>query len=129
MSGAIDTLLSSYPPGVQELARATRKKLRAWLPGAEETIDVSARLLAYSYGPGYRGAVCTLILSKSGVKLGLFHGASLDDPHGLLGGRGSVHRHIAIGGPEDLEQQGVRELIDGARALCRKRLEREILSE
>ena len=91
---AIDTLLRSYPEDVQILARQARKTLREWLPNAGEGADASARMIAYRYGPGYKGMVCTLILSKSGVKLGLVGGATLADPHGLLAGSGKVHRHV-----------------------------------
>jgi hypothetical protein len=48
--------------------------------------------------------VCTLILSKSGVKLGLVGGAALSDPYGLLAGTGKVHRHVQLRAPEDLKQ-------------------------
>jgi hypothetical protein len=30
------------------------------------------------------------------VKIGLVRGNELDDPHGLLEGRGKVHRHLAV---------------------------------
>ena len=122
-TGVIDTLLSAYPAGVQELAREARKTLQTWLPGADEAADFSARLLAFSYGPGYRGAVCTLILSQSGVKLGLVNGAALDDPNELLAGSGKVHRHVQLRTPEDLQRTGLRQLVGGARAMCLKRLE------
>ena len=32
----------------------------------------------------------------AGVNLGVFGGASLDDPAGLLEGTGKVHRHVKI---------------------------------
>jgi hypothetical protein len=54
--------------------------------------------------------VCTLILGKSGVKIGLVRGSELDDPHGLLGGRGNVHRHIELKAPADLRRPGVSDL-------------------
>lgn len=118
----IDTLLRTYPEDVQILARQARKTLREWLPDANESVDESARMLAYSYGPGYKGMVCTLLLSKSGVKLGLAGGAALADPHGLLAGTGKVHRHVQLRTVEDLQQAGLKQLVLGASAACRKRL-------
>ena len=47
------------------------------------------------YSPGSKGTVCALILSKTGVKIGLFRGSELPDPKGLLRGSGKVHRHVA----------------------------------
>ena len=120
---AVDALLRSYPEEVQILARLARKTLREWLPNAGESVDASARMLAYRYGPGYRGMVCTLLLSKSGIKLGLVGGAALADPRGLLAGAGKVHRHVQLRTVEDLQQAGLKELVLGASAACRERLE------
>ena len=65
-SRTVEDLLERYPPGVQALAAEARRALRRWLPGVEEAADASALVIGYGYGPGYRGIVCTLILSKSG---------------------------------------------------------------
>ena len=120
---AIDTLLRSYPEDVQTLLRQARKKLQEWLPDAREGVDASARMVGYRYGPGYKGMVCTLILSKSGVKLGLVGGAALADPCGLLAGSGKVHRHVQLRTVRDLQQAGLRQLVLGAKAACHKRLD------
>ena len=79
---SVEALLSGYPTHVQELAQHIRRWVKKLLPHASEHADMSARLIGYSYGPGYKGAVCTLILSKTGIKLGLVGGAALADPHG-----------------------------------------------
>ena len=122
MAAAIETLLRTYPEDVQSLVREARETLQEWLPDADESVDESARMLAYSYGPGYKGMVCTLLLSKSGVKLGFVGGAALADPHGLLAGTGKVHRHVRLRTVEDLKQPGLKQLVLGASAACRKRL-------
>jgi len=109
-SRTVEDLLERYPPGVQALAAEARRALRRWLPGVEEAADASALVIGYGHGPGYRGNVCTLILSKSGVKLGLAHGASLADPRGLLEGSGRVHRRIPLRAPSDLRKSGVSSL-------------------
>lgn len=119
---AIDAVLSRYPTAVRELVLEARKTLQKWLPSAEETVDTSAKLLGYSYGSGYKGLVCTLLLSQTGVKLGLNKGAELEDSHGLLRGSGKVHRYVQLRSPKDLKQAGLRALVEGARALCLDRL-------
>jgi hypothetical protein len=121
---AMDTLLRSYPQDVQILVREARKTLREWLPNAGEGVDASARMVAYSYGPGYKGMVCTLLLSKSGIKLGLVGGAALADPCGLLNGTGKVHRHVQLRTVRDLQQAGLKQLVLGASTACHKRLDR-----
>ena len=65
-SRSVEKLLGSYPPDVQALAQRARGLLLKLLPGVQEGASSSAPALAYGYGPGYRGMVCTLILSKSG---------------------------------------------------------------
>ena len=86
---------------MRELANAARKALAKALPGAAESVDTSAKMLSYSYGPGYKGLVCTLIMSKTGVKLGIFRGSELPDPDGLMQGAGKVHRHVQLRSPAD----------------------------
>ena len=114
--------LTAYPENVQTLARDARKLVRSWLPRAKEGEDTAARMFAYSYGPGYKGVVCTLLLSKTGVKLGIAGGASLPDPHKLLRGEGKVHRHVPLKSIADLQQPGVRELVAAASDACEERL-------
>jgi len=122
-NATLETLLQPYPEDVQTLAREARETLREWLPKANEGVDESARMLAYSYGPGYKGMVCTLLLSKSGVKLGLAFGAALPDPRGLLAGAGKVHRHVQLRTVQDLHQPGLKQLVQAASAACHQRLD------
>jgi hypothetical protein len=111
---SLETLLASYPSNVQKIARDARQLIRRLLANVEERVDTSAPVVGYGYGPGYRGVVCTLLLSKSGVKIGLARGAELTDPHQLLRGAGKVHRHVPLHAPTDLGRPGVRQLITAA---------------
>lgn len=115
-------LLRTYSAEIQRLGEAARHAIKRWAPGVSEAVDVPARMLAYRYGPGYAGMVCTLILSKTGIKLGIFEGASLPDPHGLLAGTGKRHRHVQLFTPRDLRRAGLKELVLAASAACRARL-------
>jgi len=119
---AVEELIESYPESIQALVREARKMVGVWLPEAQEGEDLSARMFAYRYGPGYRGMICTLILGKTGVKLGIVGGAALPDPHHLLRGAGKVHRHIQLKTSRDLLQSGVKELVLAAAGACNERL-------
>ena len=79
-------------------------------PGATETPDPTARVLGFGYGPGCKGTVATVILSKTGMKIGLPYGASLQDPKHLLAGEGKVHRHVAIKEPAELRASALKAL-------------------
>lgn len=120
-SSPADKLLARYPPGVQTLAKRARRLILRLLPRVEETADRSSGIVAYGYGPGYKGMVCTLILSKAGVKIGLVRGGELEDPRGLLEGRGKVHRFIPLTSPADLARPGVSDLIAAAYAAWQAR--------
>jgi hypothetical protein len=115
------TLLRQYPTDVQALIHAARKLVLSTLPGATEEFDLKAKVIGYGYGPGYRGVVATLILSRQGVKIGIARGAELPDPDGLLQGAGKVHRHIPITKPSDLRQPPVRAMLKAARVAWKKR--------
>jgi hypothetical protein len=110
----VEKLLRSYPSDVQALALGARRLIGQLLPKVEESVDSSAPVVGYGYGPGYRGMVCTLILSKSGVKLGLVRGAELEDPRGLLEGSGKVHRYVQLHALADLRKAGLKQLIKAA---------------
>jgi hypothetical protein len=117
-----DKLLGKYTTDAQTLAAAARKFILDTLPKADESLDESAGVVGYGYGSGYKGIICTLILSKSGVKLGLAHGAALPDPDGLLEGCGKVHRFIQLREPSDIRRPGVARLLKAARAAWQERV-------
>jgi len=119
----IERFLASYPPEVRGLTLAARGFLAEVLPGAEEMIDESAKVIGYGYSPGYHGVVCTLLLSKTGVKLGIAYGAALPDPKQLMRGQGKVHRHVPLSTTSDLKQPGLKALLKAALAACRERRE------
>jgi hypothetical protein len=120
-SRSAEELLKSYPSDVQALAGKARHLLLKLLPDVKETADPSIPLLSYAYGPGYRGMVCTLILSKSGVKLGIVRGAELADPKGLLEGSGKVHKYVQLRKASDLNRPGVKGLVKAAHAAWQER--------
>lgn len=114
-------VLSAYPPTVQSLARQTRELVRELLPDAEQRVDANKPFASYGFGPGYKGIVCVISVSKTGVKLVLAEGATLPDPSGLLEGAGKVHRHIAFKTAQDLQQPGVKALVAAAYRTWRER--------
>ena len=118
----IERFLASYPPEVRGLALAARDFLAAAFPGAEETLDETSKVIGYGYGPGYKGVVGTLLLSKTGVKLGIAYGASLPDPKRLMQGKGKVHRHVPLQATTDLQQPGLKALLKAALAAWKERM-------
>jgi hypothetical protein len=116
-----DSVMAQYDPEIQKLINSARSLLRTAFPGATETADPKAKLLGYSYGPGYKGTVATLILSKTGVKIGIPYGASLPDPAGLLAGQGKVHRHVAVTTTAELKSSALKALLKASLSAWRQR--------
>jgi hypothetical protein len=110
-SQAFAKLIGRYSTDVQATAEASRKTIFAIKPDALEDVDEKAGVIGYGNGPGYAGMLCTLILSKKGVKLGLVGSASWPDPHGLLQGTGKVHRYLPLSSPHSLTDPQARELL------------------
>src|SRR6185369_7579026 len=105
-------LLSQYPANVQEVAHGLRELIKKAAPAVNEMVDAPARVIGYGHGDGYRGMICTIILSKMEVKLGIVGGASMPDPNGLLEGAGKKHRYVVLNEAADLKKKkGIAALI------------------
>jgi hypothetical protein len=120
-SSQVDDFLAHYPERVKETAHAARDLLQSVLPDATESVDESAKVIGYGYGTGYKGLICTLIMSQSGVKLGIVRGAELRDPRHLMTGAGKIHRHVQVHGVADLKRPGLKQLLEDALAAWRTR--------
>ena len=115
MAPTFARLIKPYPAAVQSLARDARELILDLMGGdARETIDSSGPYAFYGYASGYKGLVCSLILSKNGVKLGIANAAALADPQKLLQGAGRVHKHIPLKSSADLKKPGLRPLVKSA---------------
>lgn len=112
---AITEFFAGYPPTVSALAASLRTTIRSAIPDASETLDGPGRVVGYAVGSGYAGLVCTIIPSKTGVKLGIVRGAELPDPQGLLEGAGKRHRYVQFNQPSDLDRAGIEEVLEAAR--------------
>ena len=118
---ALARLLGGYPNTVQDIVLEARRVVLLILPGTTEVVDSKARVIGYGYGTGYRDMICTLILSKGGVKLGIVEGASLPDPRHLMEGEGRRHRHVLLQAPSDLRRVGLKPLLRTALSAWRAR--------
>ena len=79
-------------------------------------------MIGYSYGAGYKDLICTIILSKKGIKLGFYRGGELPDPKKLLTGSGKVHRYVEINSEEDIRNPALLALLEHAVDAREKRL-------
>jgi hypothetical protein len=109
-----EKIISQYPPGIAAITLSLRKVLLKQLKEITEQPDAAAHVIGYSYGAGYKDLICTLILSKTGTKLGFYKGAELPDPGKLLTGSGKVHRYVVINGESDIKNPALLRLVRAA---------------
>jgi signal transduction histidine kinase len=120
IEASMDSFLQQYPEAVIRLARATRAYLHALLPDATETIDPTARIIGYGAGTGYKALICTIILSKTGIKIGIPESAFMEDPAGLLAGAGKRHKHVSVRSVEDLNNPALAVLLQESLSRTRR---------
>jgi hypothetical protein len=116
-------LVQYYPEKIKELYTSLRQVILDAVPGLKEEIDPMANMLVFNIKPGFGGMVFTLIPTEEHVTVGFFGGASLPDPHGLLTGKGAVHRQVKISLPEQIAAPEFTELILAAATAARDRLQ------
>lgn len=114
-------ILSHYDEKTALLAEELRTFLLASLKDIMELPDQSTNLVGYGYGTGYKDAICTMLLSKKGVKLGFYKGSELPDPQQLLTGTGNVHRFVEIKSMQDIRNPALKHLLDEALKAYQKR--------
>ena len=119
-NGEFAELLKAYPASVQDIAFETRKVVTNTIPDLQEMVDRPAKVIGYGFGAGYSNMICTIILSKGGVKLGIVGSADLPDPNGLLEGAGKRHRYVPLSKPADLKKPGLKSLLKARVAAWKK---------
>lgn len=114
MSSSLAIFLGAYPKTVKELFLKTQALLEKELPGVQQELDIPAKMLAFSYGPGYKGMICVLLPSQQGVKLSFSKGAELSRKFKILTGDGKKTRYVEITSPL-LKKSELTELIRAAK--------------
>ncbi len=123
MERDLDSLIKKYDVSIVELALRARDLVLKTVVGVREEIDLPANMLAYGLGPGYKGAICTLIFSKKQIKMGFYKAVELPDPAALFRGAGKVHKYVELNSEKDLENPDLLRLLKAAEKACRERLE------
>ncbi len=106
--------IAPHPAEVQPLIRQARSLILSVMPDTVEQLDPSIPMIAYGIDRTYRGLICSITIFKSYINIMLAQGASLADPQGILKGSGKKARHIRIAAPSDLEDPGVKEMLQAA---------------
>lgn len=107
----MEQLISKYPLEVQELAIRAHQLLEKEIKDVQSYPDDKANIIGYGFANTYKDMICTIILSKKGIKIGFNKGSELKDPSGILEGTGKVHKYVQIYDPNDLKNLALKNLI------------------
>ena len=106
--------LAKFTPEIEARAHAIIARMRQRLPGATIPVYDNYNALAVGFGSSDRvsDVIFSIAVFPRWVSLFFVGGPKLDDPKGLLKGQGSTVRHIALAGPESLDDPDVIALMD-----------------
>jgi hypothetical protein len=97
---SVERYILAQRPRHRPLLRLLRKVVRNALPGVGEEIKWGRPW----YLVGGEKVACLDVIDDH-VNLGLFRGAEVDDPGGLLEGSGKEMRYIIVGVPSDIKRR------------------------
>ena len=108
--------IAKFTPEMGKLIRATRAKMRAYIPQALELVYDNYNFFVIGYGPNEKAgaAIFSLAAQAKGISLCFLQGAKLPDPYKLLRGSGNVVRNIRLESADTLDDPKVRQLMDTA---------------
>ncbi len=92
----IESFLSNYDNEIKENALILNNLIISTLPDILVSVDLPAKMIAYSYGNKYIEMICAIFPSKKGIKLSFNRGILLSDNYKLLKGNGKITRYIEI---------------------------------
>jgi len=114
----IDAFLGKYTPELETSLRAARSRLRALFPRGHELVYDNYNALVFAISA--TGATPDAFVSVAGyprwVTLFFLHGATLDDPRGLLEGTGKQVRGLRVHGAGTFDEPAVQALVAQAAA-------------
>jgi hypothetical protein len=108
--------LAAFDPAIARLFLAARKIVLAAAPDADELVydAYNAVSAAYTFSGRLREAFLHVAAYGAHVNLGFNRGAELEDPDGLLRGKGARIRHVRIAAPAELRAAPLARLVRAA---------------
>ena len=106
----VDEYVESTSGVVRRTIEAARRLVRETLPQAEEVMKWGAPVYLAPDGT----PEVYLYAGRDHVNIGFIHGVLLDDPNGLLKGKGKEGRHVTFRSPDELRRDGLVDLIRAA---------------
>lgn len=99
-------------PQLHTVVQAARAMVRSIAPEAQERVMYGGILFSAPE------QCCGVFAYSAHVSMEFGHGAELDDPHGVLEGKGKFRRHIKLQSLADLDSKHLTEYVAQAVRLC-----------
>jgi hypothetical protein len=112
---SFDAYMRAQAPRNQTLIRALRRLVKRTAPGLEETVKWGNGCWTQEQQP-----VAYVYSRPEYLELGFFAGSALDDPEGLLEGKGQYVRHVKMRTAADTRRSGVVKLLRQAVRLAKE---------
>jgi len=114
---ALIKFLKPFDPEIRDLALQLRALVLEEMGPCYENIYDAYSAVAIGFGASdrLRDGIFHIAVYSNHVNLGFNDGATLDDPKGMLLGKGNRIRHITIKSPSDLARPELRSYIRRAR--------------
>jgi hypothetical protein len=109
----LNAFIAKFSPEVAALTRATLKAMDRRLPTATRLVYDNYNALAIGYSATDRttDVVFSIAVFPRWISLFFYYGVELDDPDGLLVGKGNQVRHTVLEDASDLDKPGIRALM------------------
>jgi hypothetical protein len=121
-SGDFGEMLAGAGPELRRVCESLRRRIASLHKGFVEVVWPRLGIASYGVGPRKMSEhYAYLGVHGSHVNLGFYHGATLDDPEGLLEGTGRKLRHVKIRRASDASDPAVVALLRRAIADRRSR--------
>jgi hypothetical protein len=106
------TYVKDENPELRKIVRGLKSLVTGTVPGTRETVNAWGIPTFEANDP-----FCFYMVGKNHVTFGFNYGTSLEDPQRLLEGTGKNIRHVKLRRLEDLEQKGLKQLVQAAARL------------
>lgn len=123
----VEEVLASKNQMIYNLGLQVRAFILRHAKDIYEMPDPVAGVIGYGFGPGSKELVCTIVPSKTEVKLGFAWGRELPDPHNRLTGSGKAHRYVVVSTEAALADAALRVLLLEAVKACRERMKNRMI--
>ena len=107
--GSFDEYLTDQSPRNQAIIRGLRRLVKRVEPGLSEAVKWGNGCWVGTNGP-----VAYVYSAPDYVQFGFFRGSSLNDPRGLLEGKGRYVRHTKVREPSGIDERSFAALLSQA---------------